>query len=115
MLPPAIHREQPHPVRPRYECHKTCGSRRAIVQLDNIVILFYFARAREFTRISAHEPARPPASIFLSTVRDELARVRASRSRGAQFFLCLPENLVSRDGSCGALSVPYKILSTRGN
>ena len=34
-LSPAIHREEPHPVRPRYQYHKTCGSHCAIVQLDN--------------------------------------------------------------------------------
>ena len=30
-LSPAIHRKEPHPVQPRYQYHKTCGSRRAIV------------------------------------------------------------------------------------
>ena len=34
-LSPAIHRGEPHPVRPRYQHHKTCGSHCAIVQLDN--------------------------------------------------------------------------------
>ena len=34
-LSPAIHREEPHPVRPRYQYHETCGSHCAIVQLDN--------------------------------------------------------------------------------
>ena len=34
-LSPAIHRNEPHPVRPRYQYHKTCGSHCAIVQLDD--------------------------------------------------------------------------------
>ena len=95
-LSPAVHPEEPRPVRPRYQYNRTSGSHCAIVQLDNryspakialslvlkiytpysqsytmffilvstLVILFYFC-AR--TRVSTHEPARPPA-FFLSTV-----------------------------------------------
>ena len=140
---------QPHPVQLRYQYHKnvwlssrhsTIGqslqSRKSVVpgfknifttlveatQLfyrcqhpfrHNCYFILFFARANLGTRAGARRFNVAPA--FLSTVRDGLARVRAPRSRAAQLSLDTPENLVSRDGSGNTFSLPYMILSTRGN
>ena len=123
-LSPAIHRDEPHLVRHRYQIsqngwlssrHSTIGqpvqSRKSVVpgfknKFSTLVEAtpFFCLCQHPFRHNCSRGTSRLAevprcTSFFSSTVRNGLARVRAPRPRAAQLSLCTPEKLVSRDGS----------------
>ena len=139
-LSPAIHRDEPHPVRRRYQYPNTCGSHCAIVQLDNryspakralslvrkyiytllrlvelqycyFILLFIF---ENFGARAGSRGSRFGPTFFKHRWRWARTSTNAEIP-AAQLSLCTSEVLASRDGSGSTFLVPYMILSTRGN